>query len=242
MSTIFPKRINCILPVIFLTGAVAPLFIIAIIYTYFSPKHTDVGYQPDQPIPYSHKLHAGDLGIDCRYCHVNVDKSPVASIPPAQICMNCHSQIKTKSKKLAPLFNVMNKSIEKNGKNIKNPELNKPIKWVRIHNIPDYAYFDHSIHVNGGVSCVECHGRVDKMEIVRQVKPLSMGWCLDCHRKPESHIRPKDKITDLNWKPKGAEKFLFGSKELEVAKSKLGKKLLKEYNLNPPQDCSACHR
>ncbi|NQY74763.1 MAG: cytochrome c3 family protein [Candidatus Margulisbacteria bacterium] len=211
---IFPKWSNYVLPTVLISITIILSILIGVIWYWMSPKHTDVGYMPEQPIPYSHKLHAGELGIDCRYCHVNVEKSPKATIPPTEICMNCHKTIKKDSP-----------HIEKIRSSFAN---NTPIEWVRVHKLPDYAYFDHSRHVNSGVSCVECHGRVDKMEVVRQVEPLSMSWCLDCHRSPAKHIRPKDKVTDLTWTTKNKEQ--------------LGMELIKKYHIKTSEDCSTCHR
>jgi len=187
-----------------------------VVWYYFSPKHTDVGYQPVQPVPYSHKLHAGDLGIDCRYCHTNVEKSAHATVPPTQTCMNCHVTIKKDSAALLPVRESFAKNI--------------PVEWVKVHKIPDFAYFDHSRHVVRGVGCVECHGRVDQMEVVRQVQPLSMSWCLDCHRDPAPHLRPKEEsVTQMDWKaPSDAASF--------------GQDLVQKYNIHPPTDCSGCHR
>jgi len=212
---VFPKWANktpfIILSVI-LGGLVTTIFVF---WYWFSPKNLEVGYAPDQPIPYSHRLHAGELGIDCRYCHTEVDKGPQATIPPTETCMNCHRQIKTDS----PHIKKLHESFEND----------EPIEWVKVHNMPDYVYFDHSRHVNSGVSCVSCHGRIDQMEVVRQVEPLSMSWCLDCHRNPDASIRPKDKVTDLGWV----------SDEDPIA---LGKRLSKKYNIRPREDCSTCHR
>jgi len=167
---IFPKWTNLI-P--FLVGGlvvVAPLYVALIVAYGFSPRTTDVGYQPVQPIPFSHRLHAGDLGLDCRYCHNTVEVAAKAAIPPTQTCMNCHTQIRKDSPLLQPLMESY--------------QTGMPIKWLRVHDLPDYAYFNHSAHVTRGVSCVECHGRIDRMDVVTQEQPLSMGWCLECHRNP----------------------------------------------------------
>ena len=148
-----------------------------------------VGYAPTQPVPYSHALHAGKLGIDCRYCHNTVEKTAFASLPATQTCMNCHTKIRTDSEFLKPVRDSW--------------ATGEPIKWIKIHNLANYVYFNHSAHVSHGVGCVECHGRIDRMDIVFQAAPLSMGWCLDCHRAPESHLRPKDQITNMDWKHPG---------------------------------------
>jgi hypothetical protein len=186
-----------------------------LIWYFFSPEFTDVGYKPEQPVPYSHALHAGELALDCRYCHANVEVSAVASLPPTQVCMNCHQLVARDSEKLAPIRASF--------------ETGRAMEWVRIHNVPDYAFFDHSIHVRAGVGCSSCHGDVASMEVVEQVEPLSMGWCLDCHRDPEPHLRPQDQITNTSWRP-AADQAEFASQQVVDLK------------LRPPQDCGACHR
>ena len=184
---------------------------------YGSPKYTEVGYRPSQPINYSHKLHAGDLGMDCRYCHFAVEKSSFAGVPPTQVCMNCHTLQGTDKPNLAPVRESF--------------ESNKPIEWVRVHKVADYAFFNHSMHMRAGVGCQSCHGEVNKMEKVQVVQPLSMGWCLDCHRNPDQHLRDLTvtKLTDMNWTPPADQ-------------AERVQKIKKEKNLNPPEDCSGCHR
>jgi len=182
---------------------------------YASPKFTDVGYMPEQPVPYSHKLHAGDLGLDCRYCHTAVEESAKAAIPPTQTCMNCHVLIKPESEKLA----LIRESYRDD----------KALQWVRVHKVPDYAFFNHSAHVNRGVGCSTCHGRIDEMVEVAQAEPLSMGWCLDCHRNPAPFLRPLDEITKMDWKPS----------ENQLAYGKLA---MIQRNISPPTDCTGCHR
>lgn len=211
---LFPKWANYVAPALLVSIVLIISTISLVIWYWGSPKNIDVGYEPVQPIPYSHKLHAGELGIDCRYCHVGVDKSVSAVVPPTETCMNCHKVIKTDS----PHIKKLRESYD----------TGKSMEWVKVHQLPDYAYFDHSRHVNSGVSCVSCHGRVDEMKVVRQVKPLSMRWCLECHRNPEKYVRPLDKVTDLAWK---------ADNQLE-----LGKKLVAERHLSPREDCSTCHR
>lgn len=183
----------------------------------FSPQATDVGYQPTQPLPYSHTLHAGKLGIDCRYCHIGVERGAAATIPATQTCMNCHTNIALAPDRVWKIDPV--KASAQTG---------EPVPWVRIHDLPDYAYFDHSAHVNRGVGCVTCHGRVDQMDVVWQDKPLSMSWCLECHRQPEKFLRPLDKITDMTWAPE--DQLAVGLQVKEALKIK------------PSQDCSTCHR
>jgi hypothetical protein len=182
---------------------------------YGSPRFTDVGYRPKQPVPYSHKLHAGDLGLDCRYCHTAVEVSPVANIPPTKTCMNCHKLILPESEKLLPVRESWAQGT--------------PIEWVRVHNLPDYVYFDHSAHVTRGIGCVTCHGNVAQMDEVTQKEPLNMGWCLSCHRNPDPFLRPLREITNMKWLPPGDQK-----EQASLLKS--------QYNIKPSDDCSICHR
>ncbi len=211
----FPRWFNLLLPALGVVLVGGPLYLIVVVWLGFSPMAVSVGYAPEQPVPYSHALHAGELGIDCLYCHNTVEESGRAAIPPSATCMNCHERIKAKSEALAPIRESM--------------ETGEPVKWVRVHDLPDFVYFNHSAHVSRGVGCVECHGRVDRMEVVTQVKPLSMGWCLACHRDPDARLRPLDRITDLGWEPDGDR--------LEI-----GRKVREENNIQPSTDCSTCHR
>jgi hypothetical protein len=212
---VFPKWTNKI-PLIAAVSVIGGLSAIVFVFWYwFSPKHTFVGYQPEQPIHYSHKLHAGQLGIDCRYCHFNVDRGQFAGVPPAEVCMNCHSQVRADRPEIVKLREAFTTG--------------RPIPWKRIHKLPEFAYFNHSAHVNKGVSCVECHGRVDQMDVVRAVEPLSMSWCVECHNNPAPNIRDRKLVTDLAWKPEGDP--------LEI-----GKSFMEKYNVNTRTDCSTCHR
>jgi hypothetical protein len=181
---VFPAWHNKV-PAIFalVIGPVVTVLAIGIVWYYFSPKHTDVGYMPVQPVQYSHALHAGELQIDCRYCHSAVEYTGRAGVPPTQTCMNCHRLVETEEPKLAKVRESCIPGY-KAGDDLKqdcDPN-GAPIPWVRIHKTPDYAYFEHSPHMQAGVGCESCHGRVDKMVEVSQQKPLSMGWCYDCHK------------------------------------------------------------
>ena len=198
----------------FLTGAIGT---VGFVWYYFSPKYTDVGYRPIQPVDYSHKLHAGELGIDCRYCHTNVERSAYAGVPPTQTCMNCHTLIKPDSEKLLPVRESW--------------ATGKPIEWERVHKVGEYAYFNHSVHVNSGVGCESCHGNIAQMDVVMQSQPLSMGWCLDCHRNPDPHLRPIEEVTTMGWHPPIDQDPEAFAKEFKAA-----------HKINPPEDCSACHR
>jgi menaquinone reductase, multiheme cytochrome c subunit len=185
-------------------------------YGYLShPKVIDTGYSPEQPVPYSHKLHAGAMGLDCTYCHYTVTKAGFAAIPTTETCMNCHNKVKEKSEKLAPV-----RESYKTG---------MPVPWIQIHRLPDYVYFNHQIHVTSGVSCVSCHGRIDQMVEVRQVQPLNMGWCLECHRNPAPNLRPANLVTKLDWVP-------------DRDPVEIGKEIIAAKNIHPPVNCSGCHR
>jgi hypothetical protein len=187
---LFPRSLNY-LPLALAVGtAGAGGGLTFLVWYYFSPKNLQVGYQPEQPIHYSHKLHADELGIDCRYCHANVERSQEAMVPPTQTCMGCHAVVKKDSEQLAALRDSW--------------ATGKPVEWVRVHKLPDHVYFDHSAHLTAGVGCSSCHGRIDQMEVVRLDKPLAMGWCLECHRDPGPNLRPQDQLTNMAWQPNEA--------------------------------------
>ncbi len=214
MPQIFPKRAN-VLPLLSLGGAlVGGVLLIFLVWYYFSPEYTDVGYAPEQPVAYSHQLHVGQLGMDCEYCHTNVQNSPHANVPPTQTCMNCHNQIQTQSLELLPVRESWATGV--------------PIQWVKVHHLPDYAHFSHATHVTGGVGCETCHGRIDEMVVVAQQEPLSMGWCLECHRQPELYLRPNDEITTMGY----VQPANFVERNLE----RIGAE-----GIQPPTNCSACH-
>ncbi|MFH1499335.1 MAG: cytochrome c3 family protein [Verrucomicrobiota bacterium] len=218
MSYLFPKSANKLPLQIILFVVVVVGIVTAATNYYATPKYTRVGYAPVQPVPFSHALHNGQLGIDCRYCHSNVEKSGHANIPTSQTCMNCHNQVKTDSPLLAPIRESYASG--------------NPVEWVRVHEVPDYVYFNHAAHVNRGVSCVECHGQINEMEVVTHAKPLSMSFCLDCHREPEKVLRDPALVTQLDWKHPGGEEG-----QLED-----GAKFKHDWNVKPPTSCSGCHR
>ena len=215
MAQIFPEWTNKLPPIVAGMVILILVGIIGFFWYYGSPYYTDVGYRPEQPVPYSHKLHAGELGLDCLYCHTGVEVSPVAGVPPTQTCMNCHTMIKPDSEKLKPIRESW--------------ESGEPMEWIRIHKVPDYAYFDHSIHINAQIGCSSCHGRIDRMEVVSLVEPLSMKWCLDCHRNPAPYIRPPGNITNMEWVPPGNQ-LTFANR------------FISKNNIDPPTDCTGCHR
>ncbi len=214
MPQIFPRRANYLPAISLIASLGGGVFALVFLWYYFVPSYTDVGYMPDQPVDYSHRLHAGHLGLYCRYCHTNVESTAHSNIPATQTCMNCHAQIKTES---LPLVGVRESWATGNS-----------IEWVRVHKLPDYAHFSHSIHINNGVGCETCHGRVDQMERVRQEKALSMRWCLDCHRAPEQHLRPISEITTMGYE-----------QPIDFLERNLSR--MRAENIRPPTNCSACH-
>jgi hypothetical protein len=216
MARLFPKSFNRLPLQLSIYLVVLACVATAGVTYYMTPKYTRVGYAPIQPVPYSHAKHVGELGLDCRYCHNTIDTAG-AAVPTSQTCMNCHSQIKTASPDLA----IIRESYQ----------TGKSVPWVHVHAMPSFVYFDHSIHVNRGISCVECHGRIDQMDVVRQVKPMSMGFCLDCHRDPASHVREKADIFNLG------SKTIAESQGIEAAR-----KFVHDWRIKPPQSCSGCHR
>ena len=204
-----------------LVGAlVGGLALVAFVWYYFSPKFTDVGYMPEQPVPYSHALHAGQLGMDCRYCHNYVEQSPHANVPSTQTCMNCHGVVATESAKLLPVRQSWATGV--------------PVEWVNVHHIPDYAQFSHAAHVNVGVGCETCHGRIDQMEVVHQVEPLSMGWCIDCHRDPSKALRDPADVTQMGY-------FDAMSDVDREALIEENRQRVASGEIQAPQNCSACH-
>lgn len=178
---------------------------------------TDVARTPQQPVPFSHEHHAGELGIDCRYCHTTVETSANAGFPATHVCMTCHSQLWTNAAMLAPVRRSL--------------ETDTPIRWKRVTKLPDYVYFNHSVHVNHGVPCEACHGRVDKMPLIYKVHGFRMRFCIGCHLNPAPHLRPEDHVFDMGWQP-------------DVPQSVLGPRLMEKYDIDTSHltDCYVCHR
>ncbi len=176
---------------------------------------TQANVAREQPVPFSHKQHVSGVGIDCRYCHTSVEESAFAGIPPTQTCITCHSQIWAD----APILEPVRESFK----------TDTSIEWIRVHDLPDFVYFNHSIHVKKGIGCVTCHGRVDRMPLVWRENTLYMDWCLECHREPERFVRPREHVVSMDWKA-------------PVAQTVLGKKLVQEYNIQKLESCSVCHR
>jgi len=212
---VFPKWTNSLRGFSVLLSVGGLVYVVALLTYVFAPQTSAIGYEPPQPVPYSHAMHVGQMGMDCRYCHDKVELGAPATIPSAATCMNCHASVRTQSDKLAAVRAAY--------------EQDQPLRWVRIHDLPDFVYFNHSAHVGIGVACIECHGRIDRMEVVSQQKPLNMGWCLECHREPETRLRPREFVTDMQWQP-------------EADAYALGARLMKEHNITPSEDCSTCHR
>lgn len=183
---------------------------------FWSPYTTYFGIPLNQPVPFSHKHHVAEDGIDCRYCHSSVEKAAFAGMPSSQTCMNCHSQIFSDAPMLAPVR--------------KSLSTNTPLEWNRVNDLPDFVYFNHSIHVAKGIGCSTCHGRIDQMPITWRVNTLYMKWCLDCHRQPQKYVRPREKIYDMTWRP---------------ASSADGEKLVAQHKIDTSghlTNCGTCHR
>jgi len=212
---VFPRWMNALRVLAGASVLAAGVYVVALFAYGGSPKTINAGFSPEQPVPFSHALHAGELGLDCRYCHTTVEIAARAAIPPTETCMNCHLRIRTQSELLKPVFDSWASG--------------EPVHWKRVHDLPDYVYFDHSAHVTRGVGCVTCHGRIDTMERVRQEQPLSMGWCLDCHRNPAPNLRPPEFATAMDWQP-------------ERPAAEVGAEIMQQRHLKPSTDCSTCHR
>ncbi len=216
MAQIFPKSSNIwsktsiivVLGVVASLGAALPVL-------QRSDFVTTANKYKDQPVQFSHQHHVGGIGIDCRYCHTAVEVSSSAGIPPTKTCINCHSQIWSTSPYLEPVRASFRDD--------------KPLKWLRVHDLPDFVYFNHSIHVKKGVGCETCHGRVDQMPLMRQQNSLQMEWCLNCHRNPEQYVRPRSEVLTMGYKP-------------AVAQEELGPQLVAEYKIQSLTNCSVCHR
>ena len=219
MSQIFHRSLNTWSKVSIIGGVVFVSFLAWVVVSIsWSGYVTGQGVTVDQPVQFSHAHHVGSMGIDCRYCHTTVEDSPFANIPPTKTCMNCHSQIWTN----APILEPVRASFRDN----------TPLQWTRVHDLPDFVYFNHSIHVAKGVGCATCHGRVDRMPLMLQHASLQMSWCISCHRNPAPNLRPRDQITNMAWEPPSNDPGL-------------GQRLMKEYKIQDVMlltSCSTCHR
>lgn len=218
MAQLFRPGANSIAVVVIVALLVLPGAAVAVTYLiWHSPYATNQNITLFQPVPFSHAHHVGDIGLDCRMCHTGVEKAAFAGLPATHICMTCHSQIWTNAAMLEPVRQSY--------------ATGSPLHWQRVNRLPDYVFFDHSIHIAKGIGCSSCHGRVDKMAIMRQEQPLTMGWCLECHRHPENHIRPENRVFDMSWQPPPDQR-------------KRGLALIRQYLIHTDHltDCSTCHR
>ena len=216
MAQIFHPSTNTISKVTIFGG----IFLVVVLALFFAAINrssyiTEVGVARAQPVAFSHKHHVGDDGIDCRYCHTSVEGAAFAGIPSTKICMNCHSQIWSESPTLAPVRESF--------------RTGQSIEWTRVHNLPKFVYFDHSIHVKKGVGCTTCHGPVDRMPLMWRENSLYMEWCLECHREPERFVRPRQFVFSVSWQPPPDQ-------------VKLGRELIEEYKIQRLTSCSVCHR
>ena len=229
MAQVFPRSMNSVARIVVFG---APLMFAGSLLggtiVYRSGFITGQGEVIDQPVPFSHKHHTGELGIDCRYCHTSVETSSFAGIPPTKTCMNCHQQMWAGSEMLG----VVRESYVNN----------ESIPWERVHILPRYVYFNHSAHIGKGVGCYSCHGDIDQMNLTRQAKPLLMEWCLKCHRDPEANLRPKDEVFSMKWKPEDTTNPATGK---PYEQRELGHELKEKYHVRDPiviTSCSICHR
>lgn len=220
MPQIFHPSMNTVSRVSIFGAVFFVLGVLGLVYALFrSPYQTRVHVAVDQPVQFSHEHHVNGLGIDCRFCHTSVETSPFAGLPPTETCMTCHSQIWNESAFLEPVRRSLRD--------------NEPIRWNRVHDLPDYVFFNHSIHLSKGVGCVSCHGRVDLMPLTWKEEPLTMEWCLACHRDPAPHLRPKDKLFTLDWVP-----------PVKSGRRQSGEELIHTNKIEVQRlsDCYTCHR
>ncbi len=220
MTPLFPRWSNNAVRVVLAVAVLLPTAGLTLGMRWVrSPLRTEQNQPVVQPVQFDHRHHVEDVGIDCRYCHQTVEKAASAGMPPASVCMNCHSQVWNKSDKLEPVRSAYFSDT--------------PIPWNRVHRLPDFVYFNHSIHLAKGVGCEVCHGRVDQMPEIAQAQPLTMEFCLDCHRDPDPHLRPKDQLTTMNWQAPQApneDPQLYGAK------------LAADYHVHARTSCTTCHR
>ncbi|HZV21938.1 MAG TPA: cytochrome c3 family protein [Hyphomicrobiales bacterium] len=215
---IFRPRANVIARSVLIAGALLPFLAIGVTYGIMNSSYvTEQEVIKGQPVPFSHKHHAGELGIGCLYCHTGVEKSGFAGLPATHICMTCHSQLWTNAAMLAPVRESL--------------ATNRPIRWNRVNILPAYVYFNHSVHIAKGVGCSTCHGRIDQMALTAQGAPLTMGWCVDCHSDPAPNLREPSQVFDMEWQPAPGQ-------------DRRGAELMNANRINPSRliECSTCHR
>ena len=216
MAQIFDRSSNSLTRIsLVLSGLILIGVGVTLNYLQRSPWVTRQGQHVEQPVPFSHKHHVQGLGLQCQYCHTSVEKSSYAGIPPTKTCINCHSQIWATSPYLEPVRASFRED--------------RPLQWLRVHDLPDFVYFNHSIHVKKGMGCETCHGRVDRMPLMMQQNTLQMEWCLNCHRNPEQYVRPRAAVFTMGYQPAEPQ-------------SEIGPRLVKEYNIASLTNCSVCHR
>lgn len=232
MAQIFHRSTNTIsrfsiFGVVFLVAVVAA----SIGEIQHSPYVTGMGEAQSQPVPFSHQHHVAGLGLDCRYCHTSVESSSYAGIPPTKTCMNCHAQIWTNAAMLEPV-----RASFRSGQSL---------HWTRVNDLPDFVYFDHSIHIHKGIGCDSCHGPVDRMPLMYQAKSLQMDFCLDCHRDPGKYIRPRDQVFNMEYQPPSVDHPVTVKGDTYIDQESLGQALMRQYQVRSVRDitsCSTCHR
>ena len=239
MPQLFSRSADMMLQAVLIGGILLVTLLFSALFAVVrSPDITNQNVTIEQTVPFSHQHHVGDIGIDCRYCHQSVETSAIAGVPPTQVCMNCHRELWNQSEMLAPVRESW--------------ETGQPLVWNRVHDLPDYVYFNHSIHIHKGIGCYECHGEVDQMRLTRQAEPLTMHWCLDCHRNPEAHVRPRS----LVFTPKPLEDLADTTEFQEAVATLLAQdarddsgvvellrqRLATDYHLDERTDCYTCHR
>jgi hypothetical protein len=215
MAQLFTKKADNIFRILLLGILCLMGVSVALAYGWtYSSFNTHEGMAVQQPVPFSHEHHVGELGIDCRYCHTSVEVSAYAGIPASSICMNCHSQIWAEAEMLESVRAAYQEG--------------KPLAWAKVNDLPDFVYFNHSMHVTHGIGCETCHGRVDRMPLMEKVHTFHMEWCLECHRNPDPYVRPRDAVTAMGWQAKNAE-------ESPLV-------LARQYQVESKTDCYVCHR
>lgn len=216
MAALFPRAINSWLRLVLAAAVIGAIAIPAALWAWVRTPYVTGQFAPlEQPVEFDHRHHVQDDGIDCRYCHAGAERGALAGVPDTAVCLNCHSQIWTSSPHLQLVWNSFVQDV--------------PIRWRRVHRLPDFVFFNHAAHVRHGVGCETCHGRVDRMARVYQVAPLTMGWCLDCHRNPAAHLRPAREITTMGW-------------DAARHPASLGAELAEQYRVRSLLTCTTCHR
>ena len=216
MAQVFDRSSNALARAsLVLTGLIVIALGVTLDNLQRSPWVTRQGQRPDQPIPFSHMHHVQGLGLQCQYCHTSVEKSSYAGIPPTKTCINCHAQIWTNAALLQPVRDSW--------------ATGNSIQWIKVHDLPDFVYFNHSMHIYKGIGCATCHGRVDQMPLMMKENTLYMNWCIECHRNPERYVRPRDQVFNMTYEPPANQE-------------EMGRKLVEEYQIQSLTDCYTCHR